>query len=125
MKTNNAYLFILCMMLVVSCVMMAGCGNGSSGSDAFVGDTVLVDSYKLSDSSSFLKSNGDRCNVIVDASVAIPIKFGTNTDVNKLNDKLSNANNDLERINLELNETTNKFHAEEEKKKLQEPAETV
>lgn len=86
MKTKSAYLFILCMMLAVSCVMMAGCGNGSSGSDAFVGDTVLVDSYKLSDSSSFLKSNGDRCNVIVDASVAIPIKFGTNTDVNKLND---------------------------------------
>lgn len=86
MKTKSSYLFILCMMLVVSCVMMAGCGNSSSGSDAFVGDTVLVDSYKLSDSSSFLKSNGDRCNVIVDASVAIPIKFGTNTDVNKLND---------------------------------------
>ncbi|MBQ0119754.1 MAG: DUF3298 domain-containing protein [Bacteroidales bacterium] len=90
MKTNNAYLFILCMMLVLSCGMMVGCGSSSSADKTYTGDTVSVEIYKMSDSSSFVKSSGERCNVIVEASVAIPVKYGKNDDdVKTLNDLIN------------------------------------
>lgn len=66
---------ILCVISLSLCVLCSSCNNGSASADDFNGDTVAVETIKLADTSSFVKSNGDKCGIIAEATIAMPARF--------------------------------------------------
>lgn len=77
MKTNriNRIAGIVIALLIN---VLVSCGHSDSTSSGFEGDTVSFKIVTLSDSSCFVRANGDNCNVYADITAAIPLKFGNN-----------------------------------------------
>ncbi len=64
--------------ITLLCLFMGSCSGGIAGNGNYDGDTVVVKTTKLSDTTSFVKNNGERCAVYANASIDVPVKFGDN-----------------------------------------------
>jgi len=75
MTSRNITSSIICIIVLYMCLLCMSCNNGKADNGKYNGDTVAVEVVKLSDTSSFVKSNGNRCHIIADASIAVPVKY--------------------------------------------------
>lgn len=71
---NHHNLPILMAAFIVLAVTVIACKNGAQKSPSEAGD-VLLDSCRLTDTTSFVKSNGERCAIYADASIVYPKTF--------------------------------------------------
>ena len=79
MKNKIAFLpFILLIAL-----MSVGCGNIAHHS-LLKTDSVAMDTTSVVDNSSFKKSNGEKCNVSINATITFPKQFKDTADTRKL-----------------------------------------
>jgi len=84
MTSRNITSSIICIIVLYMCLLCISCNNGKADNGKYNGDTVAVEVVKLSDTSSFVKSNGDRCHIIADASIAVPIKYKDEKSIDEL-----------------------------------------
>lgn len=66
------------------CVLCGSCNKGAADADNYNGDTVAVETVKLSDTSSFVKGKGDKCTIIAEASIAMPVKYMDDNSIEAL-----------------------------------------
>ena len=71
---NRRNLLIQIVAVIVLTVTMIACQNGTQKSSPEAGSVVL-DSCRLTDTTSFVKSNGERCAIYADANIVYPKKF--------------------------------------------------
>lgn len=60
---------------LILCLFTISCNEGLSNSSNSSGDTVAVEMIKYSDSSGFSKSDGSKCNIIVETNIAFPKQY--------------------------------------------------
>lgn len=63
--------FFFCSMMLVA--MLSACGNGKDGDSKE--DIVEFKTVKMADKSSFKRSNGEMCQIKIDATIALPEKY--------------------------------------------------
>ena len=68
---KTGFFSIVISLSVIAC--LASCGKSSSGSQNNGKPAVNVQSRQLSDTSRFVKSNGDRCSIIAEAVIEYPV----------------------------------------------------
>ena len=71
---NHHNLPTLLIVAIVLTVTVIACKNGTQKSSSEAGD-VLLDSCRLTDTTSFVKSNGERCAIYADANIVYPKSF--------------------------------------------------
>lgn len=84
MKSKSYHIVLACLILLCVCMLNYGCKNSSTYSKEYMGDTVVVEIIKLSDTSSFKKSNGELCDINTCATVAIPAQYKDNISIQEL-----------------------------------------
>lgn len=77
-KTNN--IWISGISALIMSLLTTSCGGNASLDDKFAGDTVVVQTVKQSDTTSFVKANGEKCVIIADATIDVPVKYGTDEE---------------------------------------------
>lgn len=66
---------IFVIMVSVTMLLLSACKSGNCSGPSSAGDTaVLVTMRHLSDSSSFVMSNGERCSIVANADIQFPSK---------------------------------------------------
>ena len=76
MKVTSLIKGILIAIPLGICLLAMCCTTGGANSNALSGDTVAVEVVKMADSSSFVKGNGEKCSVIAEVSVDVPVSCG-------------------------------------------------
>lgn len=61
--------------VIVLITTMIACQKQGAGTTQSAGQTVMLDSCRLSDTTSFAKSNGERCAIFADATIVFPKSF--------------------------------------------------
>lgn len=63
---------LICFITLNLWSLSTSCSKGIANSHDYSGDTLVVETMKLSDSSSYVKANGEKCAVIAEVTLAIP-----------------------------------------------------
>ncbi len=73
---NRNYI-TLCLMssLIVLTISLVSCGGNAGQKDSSSTQAVLLDSCRMADTTSFVKSNGERCAIYADANITYPKSF--------------------------------------------------
>ena len=71
---NHCNLLIQIVAVIMLTVTMIACQNGTQKPSSGAGE-VLLDSCRLTDTTSFVKSNGERCAIYADANIVYPKTF--------------------------------------------------
>lgn len=71
---NHHNLLTQIVAVIALTVTMIACQNGTQKSSSEAGE-VLLDSCRLTDTTSFVKSNGERCAIYADATIVYPKTF--------------------------------------------------
>lgn len=77
MKTKYfipVYSIIIYLLLSSLCL---SCGNFSTSNDTSYNDTVAVEIIKKNDSTSYIKSDGQKCDVYAEATISVPTSCGS------------------------------------------------
>ncbi len=70
--------------IIVLTVTMVGCHGSSTEGTASHGQAVALDSCRLSDTTSFVKSGGERCAIYADAHIVYPKGFNNKAATEQL-----------------------------------------
>ena len=82
---KRVYLQFIPTIILISLIVsaMTACGNGAGG-NANGADTVTFATKRVSDTTRFVKANGMKCEIIADATVNYPKRFGDKATTAKL-----------------------------------------
>jgi len=81
---NKLNFAIVCAIVIAMGAMMGACKGGGSKSAVTQGDTLAIANMQLADSSSFTKSNGERCAISATANIDYPAGLADTTTLMKL-----------------------------------------
>lgn len=84
MKTLKTKISALAFIALIICLLSTSCNQGINNSAGNGKDTVEVQIKKLSDSSSFVRENGDQCMIFADATISVPIRYHDAESIAKL-----------------------------------------
>lgn len=71
-------------ILLIFMMLLASCGNNSSGSKGDGKSAVTVKTQQLNDTSAFMMANGERCTIVADATIEYPASAGEGIAVDSL-----------------------------------------
>lgn len=71
-------------ILLIFMMLLASCGNNSSGSKRDGKSAVTVKTQQLNDTSAFMMANGERCTIVADATIEYPASAGEGIAVDSL-----------------------------------------
>ena len=74
-RTMKPTLIPLAIVLTVSALLFS-CNDNRSDGDIATRDSVTVQQQRLSDTSTFVKSNGEHCVICADMNAEVPVAFG-------------------------------------------------
>lgn len=80
---NHHQLSTLVAVFIVLNITMIACNNGDQKTATGTGE-VQIDSCRLTDTTSFIKSNGERCAIYADATIVYPKSFGNHAATEQL-----------------------------------------
>ena len=82
MQNHHHFLTLVAVFIILTVTMIA-CNGGAQKATSSAGE-VRLDSCSLTDTTSFVKSNGERCAIYADATIVYPKSFGDHAATEQL-----------------------------------------